>query len=97
MSNEENMKRVNPARVEAKPQVLAEMETGDAACGRLDSAIDTLEVRLSDVLRSTPPIPTTDEKDGVELVRLAYCIKSINRAIFTQAGRIEDIIERLEI
>jgi len=97
MSNDGNI-RSEKVSVEHKPQVLAEMETGEEACSRLESAIDTLELRLSVVLQSpAPPIDKTNEEDGEELVRLAQCIRSINRFIFTQAGRVENIIGRLEL
>ena len=98
MSNDGNI-RLEKVSVEHKLQVLAEMETGEEACSRLESAVDTLEVRLSDVLQSPapPPIDKTNEEDGEDLVKLAHCIRSINRFIFTQAGRVENIIGRLEL
>ena len=97
MSNDGNI-RSEKVSVEHKPQVLAEMETGEEARSILESVVDTLELRLSVVLQSpAPPIDKTNEEDGEELVKLAQCIRNTNRIIFTQARRIESIIERLEL
>lgn len=81
---------------ERPPQVLSQCDKIESALGRLHKEIDSIETRISPILRPPRPAEKVDS-EGENLVPLASRLRECELLIYSLCDQIEDIIARTEL
>jgi hypothetical protein len=82
---------------ERQAQVSDEINKSDSAIDQLNLAVSDLTERLNLVLRDSIPCDDCEKAPEDNLVPIADSIRQIRRRIITEAGRVRDVIGRIEI
>ena len=86
------------AKAARQPQVVEQMERVDSYVTALEQLTDTLMQRLDKALRQDAPLPDKGESTVAEnVVILASHIREVGYRISGINGRVEDILDRLEL
>lgn len=77
-------------------QVSEYMGRSSKELSKLHDRIDSLIDRLSNILRTDTPAETASD-EASELVPLAFSIREFELTVYSARGKIESILERLEL
>ena len=78
-------------------QVTREIVRSNNALEILHKTIAELEARLSGILSSQEPTPTTNEKENQALVPMAIQLQGIRNGISNAISMIQSILKRIEL
>ena len=91
------MEQKSTVQVARETQIEKKIHLLTEAIEHLEDKQGCLESRLACLSRKVIPTPSTDEKEGEELVPLANILEDLKERIAMVCGRITSQLDRLEI